>query len=740
MQPSSLLPIANLGQASRVTHQQPILKSNLHDTGTTNDFQTNRPAVSRRPWLILSLPLAMAVLIVTSLYYLSTNAGAPPATFFGPSSTTTARDRFRSLFANGVLSSSSWPIIPLKTSTTSSSTTSITKIVRGKSADSTIASCHTQERVSWLATQDLEHSGMADEDEDEDEEDEEDDDSDDGDDPEEEDEDEDIPREWDAILNFPGGQTVHIGNDLDASEIAELIEDVEERMLATVPRGMESQNVVVLDLSSSTGGDLSSDAVNADDLASEDEMVILNLSRRGSKDDDDDDEDREEKEEDDHHRGSKRRKQEIGINGSRSNNRNVNEDDDEGYDEDKHDHFPTNLKHGGDGRDDNDESEVDDDKEQEDRSRKHRHHSDKDGRHHKHHHQDQNANLGGTGANGPILLCSSRSCLPKLRDSILSKLSVQIQYVMNHLRSRETLFYGMESTAPQTKEFLIATQEDMVQKLEDRIIKDLKDWVMGVRRKSGGTSSSSSSSSSSPSPSSKSKDSSSRNQPVAAFENDQEIVAEMSVESEGLFLGGEDFETEGDMAISVSSTVPSTGFHMPSLSLEDADDDDEDHENEVLGSIKKTKHHSLHRRDGLQNDFFLSADKVIMQEEWSRWIAHWVHHSKLLILSHSLATRTLADMNQIAISGENVVMMDQRHWSWNLDKALATVMVASEMLCGGPSPTTTTTGGSPATLKIAAGSDTATLKALALSLNAQKCVDIWSPELETILQQTATNA
>lgn len=662
----------------------------------------------QRPCLILSLPLAVAILISTSLYYLSTTAETTPsAAFFRPPSSV-ERDRFHSLFANGVLSSSSWPRIPLQVSTASpTSFPSSEKIASEQSVGATMAPCDSQESVAWVATEDLDI-----EDDEEEEKGEEYDEEDCDDDQEKEEEEEGVLREWDAVLHFPGGQTVHVGNDLEASDIAELIEEVEERMLATVPRGMESQNVVVLDLSPTVEGELTSDEINVDSLESDDELVVLNLSRRGSRDEEHEHRD---------HKIPRHRKQELNVHGSNTDEGDHSRDDDDDA-EDEDDHFPTNLKHGGDKQDDDadDVPDEDKDKDDHDHDRKHRHHGDEDEHHHKHHHQDQNANLGGTGANGPILLCSSRSCLPKLRDSILSKLSVQIQYVMDHLRNRETLFYGMESTAPQTKESLIAAQEEMVQQLEDRITKDLKNWVMGVGRKSGGASSSS--------PSSKTKDGSKKKEKTTtAFEVD-EIVAEMTVESEGLFLGGEDFETEGDIT---SSAASSNGFHMRGLSLEDKVLEDK---------ISKKKYHTLQKRDGQQNDFFLSADKVLMQEEWSRWIRHWVHHAKLLILSHSLATRTLADMNQIAIAGENVVTADQRHWSWNLDKALAIVMVASEMLCGSPPASMTTTTGSLATLKMAAGSDATTLKALALTLSAQKCVDVWSPELETILQHTATNA
>lgn len=110
-------------------------------------------------------------------------------------------------------------------------------------------------------------------------------------------------------------------------------------------------------------------------------------------------------------------------------------------------------------------------------------------------------------------------------------------------------------------------------------------------------------------------------------------------------------------------------------------------------------------------------------------------------------------MNRIAVSGENVVPLDQRHWSWNLDKALATVMVASEMICGGPASakdvkvflSALSMSSESAVTATGSGGDVGSSegmspKALAITLNAQKCIESWSDELEEILQHTATNA
>ncbi|KAF9091135.1 hypothetical protein BGX23_005440 [Mortierella sp. AD031] len=281
----------------------------------------------------------------------------------------------------------------------------------------------------------------------------------------------------------------------------------------------------------------------------------------------------------------------------------------------------------------------------------------------------------------------------------------------------------MSSTAPQTKESLMAGQEELVQCLEDRVIKDLRDWVNGVGRNNS---------------------------------------KGMTVNAEGLFLDGDEFEGEDDEG-------SEDGFHMASLSFEDADDDDEDHEEDSLASKSIITTTKLQRRDASPStgtsprEYFLSADKSLMRQEWSRWIAHWVHHKKLLILSHTLSTQSLVEMNQITVSGENVVPVDQRHWSWNLDKALATVMVASEMICGGPasskdvkvflSTLSVSVDGDGGSTVAATGSNgnggdyssssemvMMSQKALAITLNAQRCIESWSEELEEILQRTATNA
>ncbi|KAF9135312.1 hypothetical protein BGW39_003737 [Mortierella sp. 14UC] len=433
-------------------------------------------------------------------------------------------------------------------------------------------------------------------------------------------------------------------------------------------------------------------------------------------------------------------------------------------DEDEQDHFRTNIGKDDDGDEEGDEGDEDD-QQGEKPNRKGRKDSNNNGgsssgagekdktrgenkdkgsinNKHQHKHQDQNANLGGTGGNGPILLCSSKSCLPSLRDLILSKLSVQVHQVMDHLRNRHTLVHMMSSTAPQTKESLIAGQEELVQQLEDRVIKDLRDWVNGVGRKSrsGGSKKVAAGGSihGAGARVSRTVDSAvTMSEPgtfplsiggIQSTESNQEVTAEM----EGLFLGGDEFE-EGE------DDGSEEGFHMASLSFEDADDDDEDHEDDTLSnnnpavataaaatSTKKNfnkRTNKLHRRD-----------------------TH-LHHPPLQAAS-------LIEMNRIAVSGENVAPVDQRHWFWNLDKALATVMVASKMICGGPSSANdvkvflstlsmSSESAVAVTGTVATGGDglwdMVSPKALAITLNAQKCIESWSDELE-ILQRTATTA
>ncbi|KAF8946025.1 hypothetical protein BGZ47_001463 [Haplosporangium gracile] len=546
-------------------------------------------------------------------------------------------------------------------------------------------------------------------------------------------------------------------------------------------------------------------------------------------------------------------------------------------DEDEQDHFPINIGKDDNGEDEGEDDGDDDGQQVEEPSRKggkdtnnNSNNSDgsknqdgvkirggaSDGKEtdkHKHKYQDQNANLGGTGGNGPILLCSSKSCLPSLRDSILSKLSVQVRQVMDHLRSRHTLIHMMSSTAPQTKDSLMAGQEELVQQLEGRIMKDLRDWVNGVGRKSSKSGGGGKKVVGTDVRSGDGVASAVRPSPLAT-ESIQSVVNDKEASVE--------FEDEED------NGSGEEGFHMAGLSFEDADDDDEDHEEDSLthksavtaaaianknknnknkiknnrnknkNKINKNKPNKnkleknkpnknklnknkpnknkpnknkpnknkpnknksnenkpnknklnknkpnkksgvkLQRRDTTTSssssfspsspstdtptfsrappEYFLSADKLLMRQEWSRWIAHWVHHTKLLILSHTLAPQSLVEMNRIVVSGENVVPLDQRHWSWNLDKALATVMVASEMICGGPasakdvkvflstlsmsSESSETTAAVTATSSEGDGeSDIMSPKALAITLNAQKCIETWSDELEEILQRTATN-
>ncbi|KAG0253247.1 hypothetical protein BG011_006450 [Mortierella polycephala] len=452
---------------------------------------------------------------------------------------------------------------------------------------------------------------------------------------------------------------------------------------------------------------------------------------------------------------------------------NGDDDDDDGddndndyQDEDEYDQFPSNMQHNNDRKRNGGNNSVGGNKNIASKAFP------------KNKHPGQNTNLGSTGGNGPILLCSSRSCLPSLRDAILSRISVQIHHVMNHLRNQEILTRLMDSTAPQTKMSLMAAQEELVQQLEEYVIKDLRDWVMGIRRNSTvafrkGNQSKKISKDVSATPEDPSAVSLSTLSLADALD-----LTDVTVESAGLYLGGDEDD---------SGNGNQHDFWMANLDLgEDEDDDDEDHEdddyeghgdepsnkiNPIMknkGANKDKKKPSTsskkHRRTsssshlekravsqespqrlqqgqqqqkqrqqlGSADQYFLSADKLVMQHEWSHWIAHWTHRTKILILSHTLATKTLRDMNQIAVSGENVVRVDQRHWSWNLDKALATVMVASEMLCGGPS--------SPPSTASLSAKGAITPQAMAKTMSAQRCIDAWRGDLEEILQRTATVA
>lgn len=444
---------------------------------------------------------------------------------------------------------------------------------------------------------------------------------------------------------------------------------------------------------------------------------------------------------------------------SRRRDQTDNQGNDESEDEDRQDHFPSNM---------NDEDEI---------SGRNEERNDKpvlsliDDTKDKELHQDQNTNLGGTGGNGPILLCSSRLCLPSLRDSILAKLSVQIRHVMDHLRNGQVLVQRMDTTAPLTKNILVSSQSELVQQLEEQIIKDLRDWVMGEHKHSGLSVSSVGANksrkkthlSSTYGPSStetyrpKNKDLKSIDEHKSEASAIEEMT-DVTVEAEAAFLGDE----EEAVLDSTTNTDEDLDFQMAGLDLSDEDDDDEDHEDDPITTTtttttptqkKHTNTHSkkthLHRRDagaGPRREVFLSADRQLMHQEWSRWIAHWVHHAKLMILSHTLATRTLNTMNQVAITDDNVPSVDQRHWSWNLDKALATVMVASEMLCGGPAdPKDATQFLLALSMPVATSSSTTTTtttgvtpRIMTLTVNAQKCIEAWRAELEEILKKTAT--
>ncbi|CAO3572564.1 unnamed protein product [Mortierella alpina] len=435
-------------------------------------------------------------------------------------------------------------------------------------------------------------------------------------------------------------------------------------------------------------------------------------------------------------------------------------------DEDERDHYPSHLGHGGDDNEDSSSSydnpgdkDDQDDKDEDRNGDDHERAGSKDKNKPPHkqkpkpkhnHHPDHNANLGGTGGNGPILLCSSRSCLPGLRDYILSKLSVQIHHVMSHLSNQQTLLYMMESTAPQTKELLIAGQEDLVQQIEDQVIQDLKDWVNGVGRVND------------------TNKSVSKSRPVEHAKVDSPSPATATTTA-----------TISDPAAGDGGGHGDDPAKDDQGEDDDDDDDDEDHEFDKSPALIKKKQQQQQQKqqqahqqpskgihkssstlrlkkreatptgsagegesEGNNNNahvYFLSADKALMRQEWSRWIAHWVHHAKLLILSHTLATKTVTEMNQIAVAGGNVVSQDQRHWAWNLDKALATVMVASEMLCGGPAhPKQVAEFLSKLSSPHTGGSTKQSQKSMDLTVNAQKCIEAWRADLEEVLKRTAT--
>ncbi|KAG0319402.1 hypothetical protein BG000_003913 [Podila horticola] len=448
---------------------------------------------------------------------------------------------------------------------------------------------------------------------------------------------------------------------------------------------------------------------------------------------------------------------------SRRRDQDDDQEDDEGddEDEDRQDHFPSSMNDDDDDDDDHDDNTSAQDEEEQPKEVKKDDKTstsplgdpkDKDHPNSNHHsqHQDQNTNLGGTGGNGPILLCSSRVCLPSLRDSILAKLSVQIRHVMDHLRSRQVLVQRMDTTAPLTKDLLISSQSDLVQQLEEQINKDLKDWVMGRKRSSAPAGGDNKSRKNLHMPSA---NDASENHPNRESEADAiDQIDDISVEAVAVFLGGEEEEFAEEVStFGVSTTTGEENetepeFQMVGLDLEDDDDDDEDHEYDTVtrkkpSNSKKTSSssssHLQRRASSAHREYFLSADKLLMQQEWSRWIAHWVHHAKLLVLSHTLATRTLNNMNQLAITDDNVPMTDQRHWSWNLDKALATVMVASEMLCGGLADPKDAQQFLQA-LSMPVGSSSSSSPSSSSSSSATPKIMTLTGDLEEILKKTAT--
>ncbi|KAF9977750.1 hypothetical protein BGZ73_004974 [Actinomortierella ambigua] len=200
------------------------------------------------------------------------------------------------------------------------------------------------------------------------------------------------------------------------------------------------------------------------------------------------------------------------------------------------------------------------------------------------------------------------------------------------------------------------------------------------------------------------------------------------------------------------------------------DGDDDGSNNSNSGTSEPPKEGDQKSHEG--PEFFLSGDLALMRQEWTRWIVHWVHHAKLLVVAHSLLPQTLYQMTQVAVLGGNVVPLDQRHWAWNLDKALATVLVEAEWLCGpvplssSPRPAgSTTKSSSAAAASVASSKSTkisktgldrvitaassppsssspaATLKVSPVNkMHAQMCINVWSEDLEDILQKTVIPA
>ncbi|KAF9179170.1 hypothetical protein BGZ51_007176 [Haplosporangium sp. Z 767] len=187
---------------------------------------------------------------------------------------------------------------------------------------------------------------------------------------------------------------------------------------------------------------------------------------------------------------------------------------------------------------------------------------------------------------------------------------------LDHLRNQEILTHLMDSTAQQTKMSLIAAQEELVQQLEGHVVRDLRDWVMGIRR----------------------------NSTVASRKGGQSKKISKDVSA----------APEDPSAASLSTLSLADALNLADMTVES---------------------------EGL----YLRGDERTMR------------------------------MNRIVVSGENVVRTDQRHWSWNLDRALATAMAGSEMLCRGPSSL-------PSAASLSAKGAMAP-KTMAMTMSAQRCID-----------------
>ncbi|KAG0232939.1 hypothetical protein BGW41_001686 [Actinomortierella wolfii] len=497
-------------------------------------------------------------------------------------------------------------------------------------------------------------------------------------------------------------------------------------------------------------------------------------------------------------------------------------------------------------------------------------------------------------------MCSSKTCLPKLRDYILDKLTERIEFVLRPLMNPHLLLHHLHSTAPQTRQYLMVQQIEQVHKLQTRIVADLRDWVL-EKQKDKRNKSVKSTFYSPPPPllpmsdpavsrgsqhqvkqdelqiqslghgsgrnveqgiSNNNNNNNNRdvkgeldallregvlmnlrdlglddvndNGPGLSFQAIEQIHGPHVIRASQIrrspahkdaskspthssnesnirhpsnttskmhsaskagtsghqhhnsdkkkHLKGKNTNTsvqasklsasKGSAFISDNDDVSKARKAAASMEDEEIDDDnnnsDNDDDNNPNDDDSKGQqddgtngpdhdesaspdgHHSQHGQtqhgekgeEDDEEEFFLSGDLAIMRQEWTRWIAHWVHHAKLLVIAYSLLPHTVSRMTQVAIQGGNVVALDQRHWAWNLDKALATVLVEAEWLCGGvPSlgnqPSSTLSSDRASVLSSTSASSP--IVSSVRKYHAQRCIDSWSSDLEEILQKTVIN-